>query len=220
MHTTSNWPPVGLWCSDHKPLRQLFRQFSIQLTVAVFWFILSNFMLSELSSSSLCIQKSFLKELAPWFSLALNRDWWVSGFPDGLLALCESGHNTFLTAFIQDFHSLFFSKMIENGLTKTLPTSLSTCKWKPVTSQRHVAVQFFQTVPVSIIHCWYLSSAFKISFVCGGLADFFGEDEDTKHFSTHCVYCQNHSPHSAKGTHFPCFFFTTHSALHLALHIT
>lgn len=130
------------------------------------------------------------------------------------------GTTLFLSPFMQDFPNIFFSKMIENGLTKTLPTSLSTCKWKPVTLQRHVAVQFFQTVPVSIIsHCWYLSSTFKISFVCGGLADFFGEDEDTKHFSAHCVYCQNHSPHSAKGAHFPCFFFTTHSALHLALHI-
>lgn len=63
-------------------------------SVGVFWFILSKFMLSELSSP-LCVQESFLKELAPWFCQTLSHDWWVSSSPDGLLILLESGCNTF-----------------------------------------------------------------------------------------------------------------------------
>lgn len=94
---------------------------------------------------------------------------------------------------IQDFPSLHeFSKMIENGLKKDI-THLSQYSCQPVTSQRHVAVQFSQAIPASIIiHCWYSSSTFKTSFVCGGLVDFAGKDEDKediKHFSPNCVYC-------------------------------
>lgn len=71
--------------------------------------------------------------------------------------------------------SSWLFKNVGMALQRHYPLSSSTRKWQPVTSQRHVANQSFQAVLLSInIYCWYLSSAFKASFV-RGLADFLGK---------------------------------------------